>query len=69
MVNDDHSGSIRVAGDSDISTAETQRRLESFIGGPCPGYQAETEEVQQSNVIAMRRENRQIKRARNARAM
>lgn len=69
MVNDDHSGSVRVAGDRDINAAETQRRLESFVEGPCPGYHAETEEVVAENVISMRRENRQIKRARNARAM
>ena len=69
MVNDDHSGSLRVAGDQDISIAETQRRLASFVEGPCPGYQEATEEVEHSNVIALRRENRQIKRARDARAM
>jgi hypothetical protein len=69
MVNDDHSGSIRIAGDKDLSSAEERRRLDSFVAGPCPGYQTETEEVQQSNVIALRRENRQIKRARDAHAM
>jgi hypothetical protein len=69
MVNDHHSGSVRVAGDTDINAAETQRRLASFIEGPCPGYQAETEAVAAANVISMQRENRQIKRARNARAM
>ncbi len=69
MVNDDHSGSLRVADDTAISAAEAQRRLATFVAGPCPGYEAATEEVEQSNVIALRRESRQIKRARDARAM
>src|SRR5277367_643033 len=46
MVNDDHSGSLRVAGDKDLSLAETGRRLASFVEGPCPGYQTATEEVE-----------------------
>jgi hypothetical protein len=69
MVNDDHSGSLRLAGEENVSAPETRRRLESFVAGPCPGYEAATQEVEQSNVVAMRRENRQIKRARDARAM
>jgi hypothetical protein len=71
MVNDDHSGSLRVAADEagPLNAAEEKRRLDSFVSGPCPGYQAATEAVEASNVIAMRRENRQIKRARDARAM
>jgi hypothetical protein len=71
MVNDERRGSIRVAADKggEITAAEAKRRLATFEGGPCPGCQAATEAVEQSNVIAMRRENRQIKRARDARAM
>jgi hypothetical protein len=69
MVNDDHSGSVRVAGDKEINPAEAQRRLATFVEGPCPGYQESTAVVEQTNVIAMRRESRQIKRARDARAM
>jgi hypothetical protein len=71
MVNDEHSGSLRVAADTagELTAAEEQRRLDSFIAGPCPGYQEATAAVEQSNVIAMRRENRQIKRGRDARAM
>jgi hypothetical protein len=71
MVNDDHSGSVRLALDETaaLTSAETGRRLASFECGPCPGYQPAAEAVEESNVIAMRREGRQIKRARNARAM
>jgi hypothetical protein len=71
MVNDEHRGSIRVAHDKagEITEAEAERRLATFESGACPGSHAATEAVEQSNVIAMRRENRQINRARNARAM
>jgi hypothetical protein len=69
MVNDDHSGSVRVAGDKQINALEAQRRLATFVEGPCPGYQEATAAVEQSNVVALRRENRQIKRSRDARAM
>ena len=71
IVNDEHSGSLRVAADTvdPLGKAEERRRLASFLEGPCPGYEAATEAVEQSNVIAMRRENRQIKQARNLRAM
>jgi hypothetical protein len=71
MVNDEHSGSLRVAADEAgaITAAEEKRRLDSFVAGPCPGYQAATAAVEASNIVAMRRENRQIKRARDARAM
>src|SRR5262249_45292284 len=76
MVNDEHSGSLRVANDvvGELTATEEKRRLDSFLAGPCPGYQANemvehSEEIERSNVIALRRENRQIKRARDARAM
>ena len=71
MVNDEYRSSIRVAHDKagEITEAEAERRLATFEYGPCPGYQAAPEAVEQSNVTAMRRENRQIKRARDARAM
>jgi hypothetical protein len=69
MVNDDHSGSVRVAGDKQISAPEAQRRLATFVEGPCPGYQEATAAIEQSNVVALRRENRQIRRSRDARAM
>jgi hypothetical protein len=72
MVNDDHSGSLRVAGDEHVSSEETRRRLASFAEGPCPGYDttsAAAEPVYPGNVIAMRRENRPAKTVRNARAI
>lgn len=73
MVNDEHSGSVRVAADTagELSAAEEHRRLASFVEGPCPGYQAGTEEVesQATNVIPLRRENRQARTARDTRAM
>jgi hypothetical protein len=74
VVNDDHSGSLRVAADTagEMTTAEERRRLDSFLSGPCPGYQAVPETVEESkqgNVISMRRENRPAKTARPARAM
>lgn len=71
MVNDERSGSVRVATDTaqELSAAEEQRRLASFVEGPCPGYQAADEAIEHSNVVALRRENRVIKRAHDARAM
>ncbi len=74
MVNDEHSGSVRVASETagELDVAEEQRRLASFVEGPCPGYQsgnAEVEESQPANVIPLRRENRVAKAARDARAM
>lgn len=71
MINDDHHGSLRVVADTagELTAAEEKRRRESFLEGPCPGYQVTTDAVDHSNVIALRRENRQIKRARDARAM
>jgi hypothetical protein len=69
VVNDEHSGSVRVAPDNqgELTPAETQRRLASFECGPCPGYQAALEQTEESNVIPLRRENRSAKTARNAR--
>jgi hypothetical protein len=74
VVNDEYRGSIRVAADKagEITAAEAERRLATFECGPCPGYQTaiETaEESQPSNVIPMRRENRETKTVRDARAM
>ncbi len=74
MVNDEHSGSVRVADGTagELNAAEEQRRLASFVEGPCPGYQAgspEAEESHLANVIPMRRENRIAKAARAARAI
>ncbi len=71
MVNDEYRGSIRVAADKagEITEVEAERRLATFECGPCPGYQAAVEESQAANVIPMRRENRQAKTARDARAM
>jgi len=73
MVNDERSGSVRVAADTagELSATEEQRRLASFVEGSCPGYQVESQEVeasQSANVIPLRRENR-AKAARDARAM
>jgi len=41
VVNDEHRGDLRIARDDgvELSTAEAQRRLATFEGGPCPGYQ------------------------------
>ena len=74
MVNDERRGSIRVAADKtgEITAAEAERRLATFEGGPCPGYQTAVEEAegsQPTNVIPMRRDNRPAKTARDARAM
>jgi len=74
VVNDEHRGSIRVAADKagEITPAEAERRLATFEGGPCPGYQSASEtaeEAQPANVIPIRRENRAVKTARDARAM
>ncbi len=74
MVNDEYSGSVRVAADTmgELTAAEEQRRLASFTSGPCPGYQAAAaaaEESQPATVILMRRENRPAKTAHDARAM
>lgn len=77
MVNDDHSGSVRVAADKagEITAAQEERRLASFVSGPCPGYQTGAEaaeqpqDTQDTNVIPLRRQNRAGKAARNARAM
>ena len=70
VVNDEYRGSIRVAADKagEITPAESERRLATFNGGPCPGYQV-VEQSQPANVIPMRRENRPAKTARSARAM
>jgi hypothetical protein len=69
MVNDDHSGSVRVAPDEvgALTPSETLRRLTSFECGPCPGYQTAIEQTEESNVIPMRRENRTARAAGNAR--
>jgi hypothetical protein len=62
MVNDDHSGSVRLAADKagEVTPAEERRRLASFVSGPCPGYQTSAVEPiaqsQPSRVIPMRRE-------------
>lgn len=69
MVNDAHSGSVRTAGDEQLTPSEDRHRLDSFVAGPCPGYMPATEAIEHSNVIALNRENRVIKRERNARAM
>jgi hypothetical protein len=74
VINDEYRGSIRVAADKtgETTAAEAERRLATFEGGPCAGYQSagETAEASQAaNVIPMRRENRQAKTARDARAM
>ncbi len=70
VVNDEYRGSIRCAADKagEITAEEAQRRLATFECGPCPGYQV-AEESLPANVIPMRRENRQAKTARDARAM
>ena len=70
IVNDEYSGSIRVAADKahEITAAEAERRLATFQGGPCPGYRV-VQESQPTNVVPMRRENRPAKTARDARAM
>ena len=72
-VNDEYRGSIRVAVDeaAAMTQAESDRRLASFDSGPCPGYQAAIEVVEESSrgkIIPMRRECRQAKTARNAHA-
>lgn len=74
LVNDEYSGSLRVAADktNEITAAEEQRRLATFVSGPCPGYQAAVqtaEESQPANVIPMRRENRPEKKVRQSRAI
>ena len=74
MVNDEHSGSVRVATDSagELTAAAEQRRLASFVDGPCPGYGATVEvaeELQTAKPVPMRREIRLVKSARDARAM
>ncbi len=71
MVNDEHSGSVRATTDTagELTAAEEQRRLASFVEGPCPGYQASSPAVEHSNVVALRRENRPAKAARHTRAM
>jgi hypothetical protein len=74
MVNDEYSGSLRVAANKaeELTREEQLRRIASFTDGPCPGYQTATEAVEDSkpeNVVPMRREIRQAKAARNARAI
>jgi hypothetical protein len=74
MVNDDHSGSVRIAADraTEVTPVEEKRRLASFVSGPCPGYQTGIElgeQLEDTNVIPLRRQNRAGKTARNARAM
>ena len=69
MVNDDHSGSVRIAAEEQMSAGEERQRLDSFVAGPCLGYMPATEAIEHSNVIALRRENRVIKHAHDARAM
>jgi len=70
VVNDEYRGSIRVAADKagEITSAEAERRLATFEGGPCPSYQI-VRGAQPANVIPMRRENRPAKAARGVRAM
>jgi len=72
IVNDERRGSVRVAADraGQISREEEVRRIATFTGGPCPGYQStEVAEELPANVVPIRRENRQAKAARDARAM
>ena len=73
VLNDERSGSIRAAADKaeELTREEELHRISTFTDGPCPGYQAATEVVEDSQpatVIPMRREIRRGK-ARNARAM
>jgi hypothetical protein len=73
VINDEGRGSVRVAADrvGELTRAQELRRIASFTDGPCPGYQSveAAEESQASNVVPLRRENRQAKSARDARAM
>ena len=74
VVNDEYRGSIRVAAEKagEITASEAERRLVTFESGPCPGYQTAIEAEggsQPANVIQMRRDNRQAKTARDARAI
>jgi len=72
VVNDERRGSLRMAADKagELTREEELRRIATFADGPCPGYQEirRTEELPE-NVIPLQRNNRQIRNARDARAV
>ena len=72
VINDERRGSVRVAADTtgELTREEELRRIATFADGPCPGYQEiRMAEELPENVIPLRRDNRQVRSARDVRAV
>ncbi|HLX38255.1 MAG TPA: hypothetical protein VKR29_10660 [Candidatus Binataceae bacterium] len=69
VINDERRGSVRMAADTPgMTPQEEARRIATFVEGPCPGYQSEAEALP-ANVVPLRRDSRNLRSARDARAM